>query len=159
MDAALDEVAEKYDIVMPLAGLLGDDVQQVIDRTLRDGLYIGLSDVEGVPAHQVLLRSDDADWQLWIAAGETPLLLKLVETDITEPSEPPEYLVELAVSPLALIVSAIENRRLDLRMYELLRNDAGTIVLTPQLKIAVGDGFGSIPAVQDSTTSTSASGH
>lgn len=88
VDAALDEVAEKYDIVMPLAGLLGDDVQQVIDRTLRDGLYIGLSDVEGVPAHQVLLRSDDADWQLWIAAGETPLLLKLVETDITEPSEP-----------------------------------------------------------------------
>ncbi len=88
VDATLDALAEKYNVVMPLAGLLGDDVQQLIDENLSFGLYIGLSDVEGVPAHHLLFSSDAADWQIWIDAGETPLLLKMVVTDITEPSEP-----------------------------------------------------------------------
>ena len=88
VDATLDTLAEKYAVVMPLAGLLGDDVQQLIDENLQFGLYIGLSDVEGVPAHHLLLSSDFADWQFWIDAGETPLPLKIVVTDTTEPSEP-----------------------------------------------------------------------
>jgi len=88
VDATLDEVAEKYDVVMPLAGLLGDDVRQLIDENLQYGIYIGLGDVEGVTAHHLLLSSDSADWQFWIDAGETPLLLKMVVTDTTEPSEP-----------------------------------------------------------------------
>jgi hypothetical protein len=90
VDATLDAVAEKYDVVMPLAGLLGDDVQRRIaeNLNLNSGLYIGLGDVEGVPAHHLLLSSESADWQFWIDAGETPLLLKMVVTDITEPSEP-----------------------------------------------------------------------
>ena len=88
VDATLDALAEKYNVVMPLAGLLGDDVQQLIDENLHSGLYIGFSDVEGVPAHHLLLSSDTADWQFWIDAGETPLPLKIVVTDTTEPSEP-----------------------------------------------------------------------
>ncbi len=51
-------------------------------------VYIGFSDVEGVPAHHLLLSSDTADWQFWIDAGETPLPLKIVVTDTTEPGEP-----------------------------------------------------------------------
>jgi hypothetical protein len=88
VDATLDALAEKYDVVMPLAGLLGDNVQQLIDENLQSGMYIGFSDVEGVPAHHLLLSSDTADWQFWIDAGETPLPLKIVVTDTTEPSEP-----------------------------------------------------------------------
>jgi hypothetical protein len=88
VDATLDVLAEQYGVVMPLAGLLGDDVQQLIDENLQYGLYIGLSDVEGDPAHHLLLSSDSADWQIWIDAGEPPLPLKIVVTDITEPGEP-----------------------------------------------------------------------
>ena len=88
VDATLGALAEKYDVVMPLAGLLGDNVQQLIDENLQSGMYIGFSDVEGVPAHHLLLSSDTADWQFWIDAGETPLPLKIVVTDTTEPSEP-----------------------------------------------------------------------
>ena len=36
----------------------------------------------------MLLSGDTADWQLWMDAGETPLPLKIVVTDTTEPSEP-----------------------------------------------------------------------
>ncbi len=88
VDATLGALAEKFDVVMPLAGLLGDDVQQLIDENLHSGLYIGLSDVEGDPAHHLLLSSDSADWQIWIHAGEPPLPLKIVVTDTTEPGEP-----------------------------------------------------------------------
>lgn len=88
VDATLDEVARTYGVVMPLAGLLGEDVQQLIDENLTFGLYIGLTDVDGVPAHQILLSSETSDWQFWIDAGETPLPLKIVITDTTEPSEP-----------------------------------------------------------------------
>jgi hypothetical protein len=90
VDATLDEVAEKYDVTMPLAGLFADDVQQRIEEglELEFGLYIGLGDVEGVPAHHLLLSGDSADWQIWIDAGETPLPLKIVVTDTTEPGEP-----------------------------------------------------------------------
>ena len=88
VDATLDALAEQYGVVMPLAGLLGDDVQQLIDENLQYGLYIGLSDVEGDPAHHLLLSSDSADWQIWIHAGEPPLPLKIVVTDTTEPGEP-----------------------------------------------------------------------
>ena len=88
VDATLDEVAEKYDVVMPLAGLLDDDVQQLIDENLSFGIYIGLSDVEGDPAHHLLLSSENADWQIWIDAVDTPLPLKMVVTDTTRPGEP-----------------------------------------------------------------------
>jgi hypothetical protein len=88
VDATLDEVAGIYNIVMPLAGLLAEDLQERIDRNEFFKLYIALSDVEGVPAHQLLLSSDDTDWQIWIDAGEVPWPLKIVVTDATEPSQP-----------------------------------------------------------------------
>lgn len=97
VDATLDEVAEKYDVSVPLAGLLADDVRQRIEESLdlQSGLYIGLGEVEGVPAHHLLLSGDSADWQIWIDAGETPLPLKIVVTDTTEPSEPQKTFVFL----------------------------------------------------------------
>ena len=88
VDATLDQIAEQYDVVMPLAGLLDDNVQQLIDENLSSGIYIGLSDVEGDPAHHLLLSSENADWQIWIDAVDTPLPLKMVVTDLTEPGEP-----------------------------------------------------------------------
>jgi hypothetical protein len=88
VDATLDEVAEKYNVVMPLAGLLGDDVQKQINKNEFFKLYIALSDVEGVPAHQLLLSGETVDWQIWIDAGATPWPLKIVVTDTTEPREP-----------------------------------------------------------------------
>jgi hypothetical protein len=88
VDATLDEVAEIYNVVMPLAGLFGDDLQERIAENDFFKLYIALSDVEGVPAHQVLLSGETVDWQIWIDAGEVPWPLKIVVTDTTEPGEP-----------------------------------------------------------------------
>jgi len=54
----------------------------------------------------------------------------------------PEYLIEIAFSPLALLVTLTERHRLDRRLKDALRNDAGTIGVNPRVKLSTGDGFG-----------------
>ena len=54
----------------------------------------------------------------------------------------PERLVELLFTPVGLVVTAVERHRLDRHLHDLLRNDAGTIVLSPQLKYSGSDGLG-----------------
>tara|TARA_R110002096_G_scaffold171490_8_gene344649 strand:- start:55180 stop:56559 length:1380 start_codon:yes stop_codon:yes gene_type:complete len=54
----------------------------------------------------------------------------------------PEYAVDLAFTPVAVLVRTVERYRLDLRLYDALRNDSGTIVVGPKFKISGGDGVG-----------------
>ena len=54
----------------------------------------------------------------------------------------PEYVIELAFTPLAFAVGMVEKYRLDQRVYDLLRNDAGTVKVVPAAKFSGGDGFG-----------------
>src|SRR5688500_3975548 len=54
----------------------------------------------------------------------------------------PAYVVELAFTPLAFAVGVVEKYRLDQRVYDLLRNDAGTVKVVPAAKFSGGDGFG-----------------
>lgn len=53
----------------------------------------------------------------------------------------PEQVVRTVLVPVALAVTLVERYRLDRRTYDLLRNDAGTIVVTPDLKLSA-EGFG-----------------
>ncbi len=54
----------------------------------------------------------------------------------------PEYVIELAFTPVAFAVGLVEKYRLDQRVYDLLRNDAGTVKVVPAAKFSGGDGFG-----------------
>ena len=54
----------------------------------------------------------------------------------------PEGLVEVALTPLNLLVGVVERRRLDRRLHDALRNEAETIVVSPQLRFGFGDGLG-----------------
>ncbi|MDT8343826.1 MAG: DUF2092 domain-containing protein [Thermohalobaculum sp.] len=88
IDATLDVVAEKYDVRMPLAGLMSSDAYAVFTAKAVEQRYIGLHDVDGVAAHHIFFSDETVDWQLWIDAGEVPLPLKLVVTHADEPGEP-----------------------------------------------------------------------
>ena len=54
----------------------------------------------------------------------------------------PEYVIELALTPLAFTVGLVQRYRVDKRFYDLLRNDAGTIKVVPNAKFSGGEGFG-----------------
>jgi hypothetical protein len=54
----------------------------------------------------------------------------------------PETIVELALSPIAFTVGLVQRYRVDKRVYDLLRNDAGTVKVVPAVKFSGGDGYG-----------------
>jgi len=69
-----------------------------------------------------------------------------------EPDEPldlpwhilslPEYVVELLFTPLGFVVGLVERDRVDRRIFDFLRNDAGTVKVVPTFKFSGGDGLG-----------------
>lgn len=80
-------------------------------------------------------------------------ILASLQTDVWQPPamtvdplwqllDVPETVFELAFTPAAFAVSGVERYRLDERLYDLLRNDAGTVVVTPRFKMSGGDGLG-----------------
>jgi Omp85 superfamily domain len=87
-----------------------------------------------------------------VAETSDPAIAGLTTPIWREPLEPldlgwhalalPEYIVELAFSPLAFLVGVVEQHRVDRRVIDLLRNDAGTIEVVPDFKFSGGDGFG-----------------
>ncbi len=88
IDAALDFVADDYDVVLPLGDFIRTDVHESLFSGAALGLYVGLTKVGGIACHQVALANDFIEWQLWIAAEGDPLPVKFVITYTDEPGEP-----------------------------------------------------------------------
>ncbi len=88
IDAAVDQLEEKYDLRLPLADLISSDLFQRIESKALAWGYIGVHDVEGTPAHHIALLGDDADLQVWIQKDGAPLPLKFVVTYKTVPQSP-----------------------------------------------------------------------
>ncbi len=88
IDATIDVVAEKYDVRLPLGELFSSDLYKTFSEGVDDRMYVGLHDVDGVPAHHVWFDSATTQYQFWIDSGEVPLPLKVVITYVDEPGEP-----------------------------------------------------------------------
>lgn len=82
------------------------------------------------------------------ATENDPLTTEVFEEPFVPPdilrhlASMPEYAVELAFTPLGLLVYATERYALHKRIPDLLRNDSGTIRLTPEFRFSFGQGFG-----------------
>jgi hypothetical protein len=84
-----------------------------------------------------------------VAAEEAPAV---TTSEWSEPRAPldlqwhalalPEYAIELAFTPVRVAVAVVERYRVDKRVYDLLRNDAGTVKVTPKVKLSGGEGLG-----------------
>jgi len=88
IDAALDFLADEYDIVLPLADFIRTDVHESLFTGAAFGLYVGLTRVGGITCHHVALANEFIEWQLWIDAEGDPLPVKFVITYTDEPGEP-----------------------------------------------------------------------
>jgi hypothetical protein len=88
IDAAVARLKEQYRLSLPLGSLISSDVFAIIDAKAIAWGYIGVNDVEGVPAHHIAIVGDDADLQVWIQKEGKPLPLKLVITYKDVPSAP-----------------------------------------------------------------------
>jgi hypothetical protein len=88
IDAAVDQLQERYQLSLPLADLISSDVFEMIDERALAWVYLGVHDVEGTPAHHIAIVGENADLQLWIQKDGKPLPLKLVITYKNAPAAP-----------------------------------------------------------------------
>ncbi len=88
LDAALDFLAEEYDIVMPLADFAGDDVFAALTQSAVYMTYLGIHRVEDTKCHHVALANEWLEWQIWVDANGAPLPRKILINYMDEPGEP-----------------------------------------------------------------------
>ena len=95
IDDALDYFEEKFDLVMPLTDIIGDDSYQlIIGRALRTS-YVGLHDVDGKACHHLAFIGKSADLQLWIRDGDRPVPCKFVVDYKEKPGRPEHVAVTM----------------------------------------------------------------
>ena len=88
IDALLDEIEERLEVVVPLGEMLSEDIYQALTPQIRQASYLGLHQVRGIECHHLVFTQDDLDWQLWVEASSTPVPRKLVIVYKQEPGIP-----------------------------------------------------------------------
>jgi hypothetical protein len=80
IDAALDKANQEYGLRVGLAELGGNRLSEHAKNGLTNALYVGESRVRGIPCHHLAFDKKDVHYQLWVEAGDKPLLCKVVVT-------------------------------------------------------------------------------
>jgi hypothetical protein len=101
IDAAFDYLAKEKGITPPMVSLLYSDPVELLKEKVRSGFYVGLNQVRGVQGHHLAFSSEDMDLQVWIAAGLSPVILKVVLTYKEQEGRPQftAYLNDWNLSP------------------------------------------------------------
>jgi hypothetical protein len=76
----LNVLENDYDVFLPLAGLFRPDPSKEYGEGALKQRYLGIHDADGWPCHHLWFQGEKVDWQLWIEAGDEPLLRKVVVT-------------------------------------------------------------------------------
>jgi hypothetical protein len=77
IDAALDTLARDYGAAVPLEDLMYKDLFARLESIATTGQYLGLTDLDGVKCHHLAFSASNADCEIWIDAGDKPLLRKM----------------------------------------------------------------------------------
>ena len=76
----------KFGIEFPLQDLFLFGTPEVVKPT--SGFKVGPSTIDGAKTTQYAFRQPGIDWQIWIADGDTPVPVKMVMTDTSDPARP-----------------------------------------------------------------------
>ena len=88
MDAALDQAYKDYGLKVGLAELGSAQFCNHAGKDLVNALYVGLHKVQGVPCHHLAFDRKDIHYQVWIEAGDKPVVRKIVITQKRLPGSP-----------------------------------------------------------------------
>lgn len=87
------DVNERFGLELPLAPLLEYTQPGDFESAVQSATYLGLHDAAGESCHHALYRGANVDLQLWITAGDKPLLRKMVVTFLNIEGVPQQSLV------------------------------------------------------------------
>ena len=101
LDAALDKAGKDFGLHVGLAELGSGRLWEHANRGLTNALYVGRHKVRGFSCHNLAFDKEKVHYQLWIDAGEKPLLRKVVVTQKGLPFAPQwtAYLSDWNFSP------------------------------------------------------------
>jgi len=88
LDATLAMVGKELGFTPPLSDFLQSDPYAALSASLRYGVYLGTSEIEGRECHSLAFVDSQIDWQIWIDTGPQPVPCKLVITYSTRPGQP-----------------------------------------------------------------------
>jgi hypothetical protein len=101
IDEALAQARQEYGLTVALADLSQSNAFAVMTKGQKHALYVGEGLVRGVTCHHLAFDRDDIQWQVWIDAGDKPLIRKIVINQKRLPAEPQwtAYLTDWNLAP------------------------------------------------------------
>jgi hypothetical protein len=101
IDEALDQAHKDYGLTVALADLSHANAYAVMTKGQKHALYVGEALVRGVKCHHLAFDRDDIHWQIWIDAGDKPLIRKLLINQKRLPASPQwtAYLTDWNLAP------------------------------------------------------------
>jgi hypothetical protein len=87
LDEALDQIAVRYAIPMPMADVLYSSPYESLWTEDTTGGWVGLEEVAGRSCHHLAFQQEVVDWELWVAEAEPALPCRLAIVYKQEPGE------------------------------------------------------------------------
>ncbi len=88
IDAAMEKAEKEYGLQVSLVDLAESNTCALMTKGVKHALYVGEGLVRGVKCHHLAFDKDDIQWQIWIDAGEKPMIRKLLINQKNLPASP-----------------------------------------------------------------------
>ena len=88
IDGALNQANQEYGLRIALSDLAYTNPCAQMTKGVKHSLYVGQHKVRGVKCHHLAFDRDDMQWQIWIDAGDKPLIRKLLINQKRLPHNP-----------------------------------------------------------------------
>jgi hypothetical protein len=79
-DNLIDQLKNTYHVPLPAADLLLSNASEILLQDVVDVKDLGSGVVNGIECDSLAFRTEEVDWQIWIAQGETPFPCRYVIT-------------------------------------------------------------------------------
>jgi hypothetical protein len=78
IDEAMEKANREYGLRVSLVDLAESNLCALMTKGVKHALYVGEGLVRGSKCHHLAFDKDDIQWQIWVDAGEKPLIRKLL---------------------------------------------------------------------------------
>jgi hypothetical protein len=101
IESALEKASKDFGVRVALTDLASPDLWELLNKRIKHSLYVGQSNIRGILCHHLSFDGDQVQLQVWIEAGEKPLVRKVVLTHKLLPGSPQwtAYLSDWNFSP------------------------------------------------------------
>ena len=94
IDHLVDELRDTYNRPLPAADLLMSNAYDELMLDVTDAKDLGSGVIDGVECDFLAFRTDEVDWQIWIAQGERPYPCRYVITS-KKIANGPQYSIQI----------------------------------------------------------------